>query len=126
MSVGAESVALSARSGSRRARSRRTAAPTPKRSARSRAARPRGGRRSTSDPVSSGTVTAPSPGSTSGDGGVVPGIPCRQIAQALVVGEDLDDGLVDLEALEHPLHRELLVPEHEGDDHAGLTGAGGA
>src|SRR6184192_3285011 len=52
-------------------------------------------------------------------GGAVPG---GQVGEALVVGEDLDEGLANAEALLQALHVELLVPEHESGDHARLAG----
>ena len=53
------------------------------------------------------------------------GIPGEEVAQALVVGEDLDERLVDAAALLQQQHLVLLVPEGEGHDDPGGAGPGG-
>ena len=54
------------------------------------------------------------------------GVQPARSCQAGVVREDLDDREPQADPPLEPLDGELLVPQHERDDHAALAGAGGA
>src|SRR5260221_8196428 len=53
-------------------------------------------------------------------------VECDEVGKTGIVREHLDDRFSHAEPALQPLHLELLVPEHEGDDHALVAGTGSA